>query len=105
MISGTDVEGSDHMHLPGVEARTVIDTKIYEEISKEFNEEELNRIVRYSFERGGKRCRAILLLLSIEATAGRRSSTKCSVYHILVQNQSVKDEFVLLVRRTVYDYG
>ena len=60
------------MHLPEAEARAIIDAKIYKEISEEFDEEELNRIVRYSFEKGGKRCRAILLLLSTEASAGQK---------------------------------
>jgi len=62
------------MHLPEAEARAIIDAKIYEEISEEFDEEELNSIVRYSFDKGGKRCRAILLLLSTEALAGQREN-------------------------------
>lgn len=60
------------MMCPGAETRNVIDGKIHEEISDEFDDEELNRIVRYSFEKGGKRCRGIFLLLTCEALSGRR---------------------------------
>lgn len=60
------------MHPPETQARTLVDSKIYQEISDGFDEEELKRVVRYSLERGGKRCRSTLLLLCTEMLGGNR---------------------------------
>jgi len=60
------------MHPLETQTRTVIDNRICQEISDRFDEEHLNRIVRYSSERGGKRCRSILLLRCTEMLGGNR---------------------------------
>jgi len=52
------------------EKKQLIDDGILREISSEFESSKVNRLVKYFFQTGGKRCRPILLLLSNEALGG-----------------------------------
>jgi len=53
-----------------IKKKQLIDDGILREIYSEFQSSEVNTLVRYFFQTGGKRCRPILLLLSNEALGG-----------------------------------